>query len=125
MMIYFKPLLIFLVVSLPLYACQTEYGCNKQFCKSINGSREVRYKYGDEGNYIVADCVTTRNIYEGGLDKHSSMDSIVQALSAQGVTGKTGVVVIYDTDGKEGIYEQWIRKHSQLVGVEYISYPCK
>lgn len=116
---------IFLAVSLPLYAYQTEYGCNKQFCKSVNGSREVRYKYDDDGNYIIADCVTSRKIYEGGLDKWSSLDSIQQALFAKIVTGKEGVVVIYDTDGREGVYERRIKAASRLAGVEYISYTCK
>ena len=48
-------------------------------------------------------------VYEGGLDKRSSLDSVQQALFYSHVTGKRPAVVIYDTDGREGRFEYRIR----------------
>lgn len=95
---------------------------NKLFCASVNGQVEVSHKYEFQNRHIVVDCETDTAVYEAGLDKRSSLDSIQQALFASYVTGKKPVVVIYDTDGKEGQFEYRIRKACELTNVEYISY---
>ena len=51
---------------------------------------------------MKVDCETSTTVYEGGLDKRSSLDSLQQALFFSVLTGKRPAVVIYDTDGKEG-----------------------
>ena len=58
-------------------------------------------------------------VYEGGLDKRSSLDSLQQALFFGYLTGKTPAVVIYDTVGREGRFEYRIRTACQQVGVHY------
>ena len=113
--------LFLLLISLSSYA-QTEYSCNKEFCKSVGGLREVSYQYKDTN--IRVDCITDDRVYEAGLDKRSSLDSIHQAAFAEQLTGKKGTVVIFDTDGKEGSYEYQIRMVAKQYRVKYISYPC-
>ena len=54
---------------------------------------------------MEVDCEIGTMVYEGGLDKRSSLDSVQQALFFSHVTGKRPVVVIYDTDGREGRFE--------------------
>jgi len=62
------------------------------------GEMEVRYDFG--GSYNVIDCVTENHVIEFGLDKSSSRDSIVQAVVAGHVLGKTPIVFIVDQDQK-------------------------
>lgn len=102
---------------------QTEYGCNKQFCQSVNGLRE--WEYTNEEGSIKVDCIAGKKVYEGALDKRSGLDSVQQAALAAQVTGKKGVVVIYDTDGVEGPSEYRIRMAAKLHGIEYISFRCE
>ena len=66
---------------------------------------------------------TPNMVYEGGLDKRSSLDSIQQALFASHVTGKRLGAVIYNTDGKEGRFEYRIKTACEKVGVVYRIYP--
>ena len=61
-------------------------------------------------------------VYEGGLDKRSSLDSIQQALFASYITGKRPAVVIYDTDRREGRIEYQIRTVCQQAGGRYEVY---
>ena len=60
-------------------------------------------------------------MYEGGLDKRSSLDSVQQALFFASLTGKEPAVVIYDTAGKIGKYEHRIRVICEEAGVTFIS----
>jgi len=85
----------------------TEHELGKQYCERIKGKTEVRHSYDWDGvqDYVVADCETDDTVYEFGLDKRSSLDSIQQALFFSRVTGKHPAVVIFDTDGKDGEYE--------------------
>ena len=62
-------------------------------------------------------------MYEGGLDKRSSLDSVQQALFFAYVTGKEPAVVIYDADGKVGPYEYRIQVACEMAGVQYIHQP--
>lgn len=118
-----KYFLILFLTSLPAYGFQSEYHCNKQFCDSVGGVRERRFDY--EKGHIFVDCATTWKVYEGGLDKRSSYDRIHQAGFASEVSGKKPVIVIYDTDGKEGRYEYQIKRMAGYYDIEYISWTCK
>ena len=102
----------------------TEADFNALFCAEVGGEQEVRldYSYGLGESFVIADCETADTVYEGGLDKRSSLDSVQQALFFSAITGKTPAVVIFDTDSIEGQYEFQIRTVAELAGVEYVSY---
>ena len=100
-----------------------EKDANDAFCAQVGGQREVRhvYDYPTGSAYVVVDCETEERVYEGGLDKRSSLDSVQQALFFAHVTGKEPTVVIYDTDGQIGPYEYRIRVACELAEVEYLT----
>ena len=100
-----------------------EKDANDAFCAQVGGQREVRHDYGypTGSAYVVVDCETKDRVYEGGLDKRSSLDSVQQALFFAHVTGKEPAVVIYDTDGQIGPYEYRIRAACALAEVEYLT----
>ena len=85
------------------------------------GTTETRHGYSSAGGrrYVEVDCETGTMVYEGGLDKRSSLDSVQQALFFSHVTGKRPAVVIYDTDGREGRFEYRIRIACRKAGVRY------
>ena len=95
---------------------------NQAFCASAGGQTEVRheYTYPTGQSYIRVDCETADTVYEGGLDKRSSLDSVQQALFFAHLTGKEPAVVIYDTDGQIGKYEHRIRVACKAAGVRYL-----
>ena len=72
------------------------------FARRSTGRRETRHGYTSAGgrSFVKVDCETSTTVYEGGLDKRSSLDSLQQALFFSVLTGKRPAVVIYDTDGK-------------------------
>ncbi len=94
---------------------------NRWFCTLVNGETETRHGYASAGgrSYVDVDCETGTMVYEGGLDKRSSLDSVQQALFFSHVTGKRPAVVIYDTDGREGRFEYRIRIACRKAGVRY------
>ena len=94
---------------------------NRRFCATVNGETETRhgYTYAGGRSFVKVDCETSTTVYEGGLDKRSSLDSLQQALFFSVLTGKRPVVVIYDTDGQEGQFEYRIRTACQGAGVRY------
>ena len=94
---------------------------NRWFCTMVNGETEIRHEYTSAGgrSYVDVDCETSTMVYEGGLDKRSSLDSVQQALFFSHVTGKRPAVVIYDTDGREGRFEYRIRIACRKAGVRY------
>ena len=98
---------------------------NAAFCTSIGGSQEVRhdYTYPTGESYVLVDCETEDTVYEGGLDKRSSLDSVQQALFFASLTGKEPAVVIYDTDGTVGRFEHRIRVACVLAGVQFLRVP--
>lgn len=103
----------------------TEADFNALFCADVGGEQETRhdYTYGvEKTGYVLVDCETDTMVWEGGLDRRSSLDSIQQAIFASHLTGKAPGVVVYDTDNEEGQYEYRIRIAAELVGVEYLSY---
>ena len=103
----------------------TETEFNTKFCQSVGGQTETRhyYTYAGGRSYIQVDCETATHVYEAGLDKRSSLDSIQQALFAGYVTGKRSAVVIYDTDRREGRFEYRIKTACEQARVIFTSYP--
>ncbi|WP_108483138.1 hypothetical protein [Oceaniglobus ichthyenteri] len=90
----------------------------------LGGETEVSHPYnvGYDLHRIRVDCETSDQVVEVGLDKRSSLDSIQQALFAASLTGKTPVVAMIDTDGREGPFELRIRTAARMAGVTYTSY---
>ncbi len=101
---------------------RNEADYNAAFCATVGGQTEVRHSYSYPGGrgYVIVDCETDTYVYEGGLDKRSSLDSVQQALFFGHLTGKIPAVVIYDTDGVAGKYEHRIRVACEIAGVEFI-----
>jgi len=89
----------------------------------FNGTEEVRHDYdtGRESGYIRVDCENAHHVIEMGLDKRSSYDSLHQALFASQLTGKEPLIVIVDTDLREGRVEYQIRTVAKGAGVEFMS----
>ena len=113
-----------LLPAFPAMAEPTEAEYNRPFCHSVGGQTETRhyYIYAGGRSHISVDCETATHVYEGGLDKRASLDSVQQALFAAHLTGKLPAVVIYDSDGKEGQYEYRIRIAAELARVRYEIY---
>ena len=88
------------------------------YCSRLGGITEERHTYRDR-SYVRVDCETDEEVIEAGLDKRSSLDSVQQAVFFSVLTGKTPVVVIFDTDGREGKYEYRIRKVCEELDIEY------
>jgi hypothetical protein len=90
----------------------------------MGGESEVSHGYsaGYDLHRIRVDCETTEHVLEIGLDKRSSLDSVQQALFAAHLTGKSPMVVMIDTDGREGPYELRVRTAAEMAGVEYRAY---
>ena len=100
---------------------------NEKYSQAIKGVRETPHNYKVNGvqKFVVVDIETPKEVIEAGLDKRTSLDSIQQALFFHFLTGKTPVVVIYDTDGKQGAIEYRVRIVCHFVGVEYRSVKLK
>jgi len=115
-------LTLFLTLSTPTISQAQEAVYNAEFCAGVGGETETRhhYDYLTGRSYVQADCETEGTIYEGGLDKRSSLDSIQQALFLAYLTGKAPTVVIYDTDGKMGRYEYQIQVACEMAGVMFL-----
>lgn len=69
---------------------------------------------------VRVDCETADLVIEVGLDRRSSArDSLHQAVFAAELTGKRPLVVLVDTDGVEGRYEQEMRIVAERLGIGY------
>lgn len=96
---------------------------NQKLARCWGGKIETKLYYrGDD--FVRVDIETETHVIEAGLDKRSSLDSIHQVgffhlLKPQ----KRPLIIIYDTDGREGKYEYQIRKVSRLFGIAYLSVP--
>jgi predicted RecB family endonuclease len=90
----------------------------------LGGEAEVVHPYnvGYDLHRIRVDCETGDRVVEVGRDTRSSLDSIQQALFAAHLTGKQPMVVLIDTDGREGPYELRVRTAAEMAGVEYRVY---
>lgn len=105
---------------------QNEAYYNQLFCESVGGKTETSHSYqypDNKKSYVKIDCETETTVYEGGIDKRSSLDSIQQALFFSILTKKEPAVVIYDTDAKVGNYEYRIQSVCERAKIRYISYP--
>ncbi|MEB8389036.1 hypothetical protein OO012_17545 [Rhodobacteraceae bacterium KMM 6894] len=92
------------------------------FCALIaDGDTEVTHGYsaGYDIHTIRVDCETPTEVIEVGLDKRSALDSVQQALFASYLTGKSPVILMIDTDGRNGPYETRIKAAADMAGVEY------
>ena len=100
-----------------------EQARNSSFCISIGGYEQTRHYYNYPGGagYIVVDCETNSHVWEAGLDKRSSLDSLQQAIFAASLTGKKPAIVIFDRDGQIGKYEYRISTAAKAAGVRYES----
>ena len=98
-----------------LGAEQKEMALTKDFCRTLGGAVEVRhtYAYSEQTQrrtgHIRVDCETETHVYEVGLDRRSSFDSVHQALFASLLTHKAPGVVLFDTDGNVGRVEHQIQ----------------
>ena len=110
--------------SSPLSKKLNEDTYNLAFCSSIGGQTETQHTYQYPGgkSFVKIDCETSDTVYEGGLDKRSSLDSIQQTLFFSHLTGKQPAVVIYNTDGKFGRYEHRIKMAAEMAGVAFFSW---
>lgn len=105
---------------LPIHKNELYY--NNLFCESVGGNTEVKhsYQYGSKRSYIKVDCETKNFVYEGGIDKRSSLDSIQQAIFFSTLTKKKPAIVIFDTNGKYGKYERRIKASADKIGIKFI-----
>ena len=115
-------LLVLSLVLVPSIVRASEDARNAAFCAAVGGRTEVRhpYTYPNGNSYVLVDCETETTVYEGGLDKRSSLDSVQQALFFAHLTGKEPAVVIYDTDGAIGRYEHRIQIACEEAGVTFL-----
>ncbi|WP_124111023.1 hypothetical protein [Palleronia sp. THAF1] len=90
----------------------------------LGGTPEVSHPYsvGYDLHRIRVDCETDTHVIEVGLDKRSSLDSVQQALFAASLTGKKPMVVMIDTDAREGPFELRVRTAAQMVEIERRTY---
>ena len=90
----------------------------------LGGEAEVPHGYsvGYDLHRIYVDCETDTHVIEVGRDTRSSLDSIQQALFASHLTGKTPMVILIDTDERDGPFELRVRTVAEMVGVEYRVY---
>jgi len=92
------------------------------FCALIaGGESEVTHAYsvGYDLHRIRVDCETESKVFEIGLDRRSSIDSIHQAIFAAHLTGKAPAVLMIDTDGREDQFEYQVRTVAAAMGIEY------
>ena len=91
-------------------------------CGLIGGAEdEQRHSFVNNGMKVevVVDCETPTHVIEIGRDVRSSRDSVHQAELAAWLTDKTPMVILIDTDGREGRYEQEMRFVAGRLGVAY------
>ena len=86
------------------------------------GETELRRDFLNNGRprIVRIDCETPSHVIEVGLDgRASARDSVHQAVFAAELTGKTPMVILIDTDGVEGRYEQEMRIVTRRLGIAY------
>ncbi|OIR23932.1 hypothetical protein BGC33_08625 [Bathymodiolus thermophilus thioautotrophic gill symbiont] len=95
---------------------------NNIFCDSLGGKRETKhyYKYSNKQSFIKIDCETESYVYEGGLDKRSSLDSIQQAIFFSILTSKKPAIVVFDTDNIYGKYEYRLKAVADKLKIKFI-----
>lgn len=116
---FLKPAILILIAILTL----SEQDYNKALAKCLGGKVEVQYKY--KKGKIRIDIETKTHAIEAGLDRRSSLDSIHQVLFAANLSGKQPMIIIYDTNQKEGVMEYQLRILSNQLGIAYHSISAK
>lgn len=101
----------------------SEEDCNDAFCASVGGRTETRRncRPGQVSGHVKADCETDNQVYEGGLEKRSSLDSVPQALFFSVLSGKEPVAVICNTAGESGKIEDRINLACGAAGVKFLN----
>ena len=98
---------------------------NTIYCQRIGGKEEVSHNYSFNGHtsHVRVDCETDQFVIEGGLDKRTSLDSVQQVLFFALISKKKPKIVIFDTDGKLGIYEYRIKSVADRLKIDFESFP--
>ncbi|MBV0914066.1 hypothetical protein [Anianabacter salinae] len=100
-----------------------EVGIAALLCGLLSGgATEMRQSFPNlgENRIIRIDCETPTHVIEIGLDnKAGSRDSVHQAVFSALLAGKTPMVVIIDTDGREDRYQYEIRRVADHLGIAY------
>lgn len=100
----------------------TELEITLLLCSFLSGADvETGHEFTNFGRArgIRIDCETPTHVVEVGYDGRSSRDSVHQAVFASALTGKTPYVVLIDSDGVEGRYEQEMRIVTARLGIGY------
>ncbi len=63
--------------------------------------------------------MNTDYVYEGGMDKRSSLNSIQQAIFFSILTKKKPAIVVFDTDKIFGRYEYRLKLVANRLGVKF------
>ena len=94
------------------------------FCAAVGGESFTHhpYDYPDGKGVLVVGCETETEteVYTTRLDTWEATTAPLEALFAQVVTEKSPVVVIFDTDGKEGQYEHQVRAACKKAGIRFV-----
>ena len=94
----------------------------------LKGEAEAHHGYenfsnGTLGEYSTYfDCETDTHVYEFGLDKRSSFDSLHQVANAAKISGKTPAIAIIDTNRTEDRFEMQVETAARYFGVEFSTY---
>ncbi|MAM60914.1 hypothetical protein [Maritimibacter sp. UBA3975] len=85
--------------------------------------RYENFSYGELGEYSTYfDCETDTHVWEFGLDRRSSFDSLHQAGVAADISGKIPAIAIIDTNRTEDRFEMQVEKAARYFGVEVQTY---
>lgn len=100
-----------------------EIDYNQALARCWGGEVEKIYHY--HLGSIRVDVETENYVIEAGLDKRTSLDSIHQVLFAAYLSGKKPMIIIYDTNQKEGAVEYQLRVLVKSLGILYYRIPAK
>ncbi len=80
-LLYSVVFVLILLIAARGFSQSGEDAYNAAFCASVEGETEMKhyYDYPTGRSYVRVDCETADMVYEGGLDKRSSLDSLQQA----------------------------------------------
>lgn len=96
---------------------------NDKFCAEIGGQREVKHFYTTDNGlqgFVLVDCKTEDEVYEGGLNKRSSLDSIQQALFFAAITGKKPAIVLHKSKQLNDKYKFRIQKAAEKIKLKLV-----
>lgn len=112
-----KTLLALILASQITFGNEAFY--NDKMAACLKGKRETRL-FLRERSFVFVDIETSTHLIEAGLDKRSSLDSVQQAILFHILKpSKKPMIIIYDRDNKEGVFEYRIRLVSERLGIPY------